>query len=155
MRAWFFGLQMRERWIVGVGAAAAFTIILWGFAVRPLRAEVVALRTAVQTKQQLLVDVARVEGAQPSSVAAGRQGADQTLVVIISNTAGSYGLGQPRTRANGPSGVDVTLQAASFDTVVAWLVALHDTYGVDVETASFSSAREPGLVNGQVSLRRL
>jgi type II secretory pathway component PulM len=113
------------------------------------------LRTAVQTKQQLLVDVARIEGTQPSSVAAGRLGADQTLVVIISNTAGSYGLGQPRTRANGPSGVDVTLQAASFDTLVAWLVALHDMYGVDVETASFSSAREPGLVNGQVSLRRL
>ena len=39
--------------------------------------------------------------------------------------------------------------------VVAWLVALHGTYGIDVETASFSSAREPGLVNGQVSLRRL
>jgi type II secretory pathway component PulM len=155
MRAWFFGLQMRERWIVGVGAAAALAIMLWGFGVRPLRAEVVALRTAVQTKQQLLVDVARVEGTQPSSVAGGRLGADQTLVVIISNTAGSYGLGEPRTRANGPSGVDVTLQAASFDAVVAWLVALHDTYGVDVETASFSSAREPGLVNGQVSLRRL
>jgi hypothetical protein len=32
---------------------------------------------------------------------------------------------------------------------------LHDRYGVDVETASFSSAREPGLVNGQLSLHRL
>jgi type II secretory pathway component PulM len=47
------------------------------------------------------------------------------------------------------------LQGASFDAVVAWLVALHDTYGIDVETTSFSSAREPGLVNGQVSLHRL
>ena len=75
MRAWFFGLQMRERWIVGVGAAAALAIILWGFGVRPLRAEVVALRAAVETKQRLLVDVARVEGTQPSGGAAALLGA--------------------------------------------------------------------------------
>jgi type II secretory pathway component PulM len=77
------------------------------------------------------------------------------LVVIVSNTAASYGLDLPRTRPNGPSGIDVTFQSASFDSLVAWLVALHDTYGVDVESASFSTAREPGRVNGQLSLHRL
>ena len=44
MKAWFFGLQMRERWIVAVGAAVAVVIILWGFVVRPLRAEIATLR---------------------------------------------------------------------------------------------------------------
>jgi len=154
MSRWFFGLEMRERWIVGLGAAVAAAIILWGL-VRPLRAEVTALRSAVETKQRLLVDVARVDVAQPANVGGNRQGSDQALLVVISNTAASYGLGQPRTRADGPSNVDVTLQGLPFDAVVAWLVALHDTYGVDVETASFGSAREPGLVNGQVSLHRL
>jgi type II secretory pathway component PulM len=155
MKAWFFGLAMRERWIVGVGALVAAAIILWGFVIRPVRAEMASLRTAVDTKQRILIDVGRVEAANPSNVAANRQGANQTLYVIISNTAASYGLGQPPARANGPSGVDVTLQGVSFDALVSWLVALHDTYGVDVETASFSSGRGPGLVNGQVSLRRL
>ena len=84
-----------------------------------------------------------------------RQGAEQTLVVIVDNTARNHGLDLPRTRANGPSGVDVTLQRASFDSLVAWLLVLHATYGVDVETASFSTGRAPGLVNGQLSLRRL
>jgi type II secretory pathway component PulM len=155
MKTWFFGLEMRERWIVGVGTAVAVAIILWGLVLRPLRAELATLRAAVDTKQRLLVDVARVEVAQPSNVVGNRQGTDQTLVVIISNTASSYGLGQPRTRMDGPSAIDVTLQGVPFDALVAWLVALHGTYGVDVETASFSSAREPGLVNGQVSLIRL
>lgn len=155
MKAWFFGLAMRERWIVGVGAGVAAAIILWGFVVRPLRAEVTALRAAVDTKQRLIVDVARVEVTQPSRVVSNREGSDQTLVVIISNTAGTYGLGNPRTRADGPSGVDVTLQGVPFDALVAWLVTLQGTYGVEVETASFSNAREPGLVNGQVSLHRL
>jgi type II secretory pathway component PulM len=155
MKAWFYGLAVRERWIVGVGAAIAVAIILWGFVVRPLRAEVTTLRAAVDTKQRLLIDVTRAEAARPGNVVTGCQGSDQTLFIIISNTAGSYGLGQPRARANGPSGVDVTLQGASFDALASWLVALHDNYCVDVETASFSSGRQAGLVNGQVTLHRL
>jgi type II secretory pathway component PulM len=155
MKAWFYGLQMRERWIVGLGAAVAVAIILWGFVVRPLRAEVTSLRAAVDTKQRLLVDVARVEVSQPGRVTSNRQGANQTLNVIIPTTASSYGLGTPRTRANGPSGVDVTLQGVSFDALMGWLVALQNTYGVEVENLSVTNAREPGLVNGQVSLHRL
>ncbi len=155
MRAWFYGLQVRERWIVAIGASAAVIIVVWGFVVTPLRAEIAALRTSVDTKQRLLVDVARVEGDRPSTVVGDRQGANQTLVVIVDNTARSHGLDFPRTRANGPSGVDVSFQGASADSLVAWLLVLHDTYGIDVETASFSSTREPGLVTGQLSLRRL
>lgn len=155
MKAWFFGLEARERWIVGVGAAAALAIVLWGFVVNPVRAEIATLRASVETKQRLLVDVTRVEAAQPAGAAGNLQGAGQTLVVIVDNTARNHGLDLPRTRANGPSGVDVTFQGASFDSLVAWLLVLHGSYGVDVETASFSSGRAPGLVNGQISLHRL
>jgi type II secretory pathway component PulM len=152
---WFFGLQPRERWIVGCGSAAAVVIVVWGFIVAPLNDEIARLRTSIDAKQRLLVDVARVEGMQPPAVAPNRQGSGQTLMVIVSDTARSHGLAAPRTRANGPSGVDVSFQGASYDAVVAWLVTLQQSYGVDVETASFVSTREPGLVNVQLSLRRL
>jgi general secretion pathway protein M len=155
MKAWFYGLQPRERWIVAVGATAAVLIIVFGFIIRPLRAEVAALRTSVDAKERLLVDVARIEGQQPAAIASNRQGGQQTLMVIIDTTASSHGLSQPRARANGPSGVDVSFQGESFDAVVAWLLVLHGTYGIDVETASFSPGRAPGLVNGQLLLRRL
>jgi len=155
MKAWFFGLEPRERWILGVGAATGVVIVLWWLVLQPLMAEAELLRTSVETKQRLLVEVAEVEGSQPGSVVGRLQGGDQTLVVIVSNTAASHGLGAPRTRQNGPSGIDVTLQGVRFDALAGWLVALHDNYGIDVDTASFSSAREPGLVNGQLSLHRL
>jgi type II secretory pathway component PulM len=154
MKAWFFGLQQRERWIVSIGGAAAAVILLWGI-LTPLRSSTATLRASVEAKQRLLIDVARVEGAGTFASPGDLQGTNQTLLVIVSNTAASYGLEQPRTRQNGPSGIDVTVQGASFDALVAWLVALHGTYGIDVETASLSNAREPGLVNGQLSLRRL
>ena len=155
MKAWFYGLQMRERWIVTAGAVAALVIVVWGFVMTPLRAEIATLRTAVDTKQRLLIDVTRIENDQPAAIAGNREGAGQTLVVIVANTARSHGLDLPTTRPNGPSGVNVSFQGASFDSLVAWLLMLHDTYGVDVESASFVSAREVGLVNGQLSLRRL
>jgi type II secretory pathway component PulM len=153
MKEWFYGLQPRERWIFSIGAVAAVIMILWIGALRPLQSGTAALRTAVDSKQRLLLEVSRLDGAGPA--VSGRQGSDQTLVVIVSNTAAAQGLDLPRTRPNGPSGIDVTFQGASFDALVTWLVTLHTTYGVDVETASFSSAREPGLVNGQLSLHRL
>ena len=155
MKTWFFGLPLRERWIVAVGAAAAAVIVLWWLVLQPLQAQTTLLRASVATKQRLLIDVAQLEGTQPARASGSLPGADQTLAVIVSTTAANYGLGTPRTRQNGPSGIDVTLQGASFDALVAWLVALHETYGIDVETASFSGAREPGLVNGQLSLHRL
>jgi type II secretory pathway component PulM len=154
MKAWFYGLQSRERWILAIGAAAAVLIVVWGFVVT-LQDEIEILRTSVDTKQRLLIDVARVEGERPSTITRNRTGTEQTLVVIVDNTARNHGLDLPRTRANGPSGVDVSFQGASADALLAWLVVLRETYGIEVETASFSGAREPGLVTGQISLRRL
>ncbi|HVJ29776.1 MAG TPA: type II secretion system protein GspM [Gammaproteobacteria bacterium] len=154
LKAWYFGLQQRERWIVSIGAAAAVVIIV-SWLMASLVAQMDTLRTAVDTKQRLLIDVARIEATQPSGVVSRRQENNEPLYLLISNTAPSYGLEQPRTRQNGPSGVDVTLQNASFDALMAWLVALHGMYGVDVETFSITNARDPGLVSGTLLLRRL
>ena len=45
-------------------------------------------------------------------------------------------------------------QTVSFDALLSWLITLETTYGVAVESASFSRSRERGLVNGKLSLRR-
>ena len=155
MKAWFFGLQPRERWIVIGGAAAAAAIVLWGLVLKPMGDKTADLRASVETKQRLLAEVTRAEAVAPGSVVTNLEARDQTLLVVVGRTAKDHGLGEPRTRQNGPSGIDVILQDASFDALLGWFVTLRGTYGVDVETAQFLTAREPGLVNGQVTLRRL
>jgi len=154
LKTWYFGLEERERWILSIGLVAAVIIIVWWSMTR-LGNEMATLRTSVETKQRLLVDVQRIEAQQPSPGGANdRRGTEQTLVVIIDATARSNGLGSPRTTQNGPNGINVTIQGLSFDAVMGWLIALHGTYGIDVETGQLVKAREPGLVNGQLLLRR-
>jgi len=153
LKTWYFGLQQRERLIVSFGLAAAVVIVVW-WSMRIMGGEMQTLRTSVDTKQRLLVDVARLEATQAPGAASNPETNNQPLYLLVSNTAPAHGLEQPRTRANGPTGVDVTVQNASFDALMGWLVALHDMYGVDVETVSITNAREPGLVNGTLLLRR-
>ena len=152
MRAWFANLQPRERWILIAGAVVVVVIGLWAGVLLPLRAQSSTLQDAVESKQRLLLDLSRL-GAAPTA----RPGSptDTTLFALVDRTAQAHGLRITRSRPNGPSGVDVTLQAVPFDTLMTWLMTLHGTYSVDVESAQLSTARSQGLVNGQVTLHRL
>jgi len=152
VRAWFDGLQPRERWILIAGVVVALGVVLWAGVLRPLRMQSATLQAAVESKQRLLLDLGRLD----TSTAARTPGTpEQTLVVLVDTTAQAHGLRITRSRPNGPSGVEVTLQGVPFDVLAAWLVTLHGTYAVDVESAQLSTARQQGLVNGQVSLHRL
>lgn len=153
MRAWFQNLQPRERWILIGGAVVVLAIGLWVGVLRPLQTQAATLQAAVASKQRLLSDLGKI-GAAPAR-AAGAQKDQTTLVVLVDSTAQAHGLRITRSRPNGPSGVDVTLQAVPFDVLMTWLITLHGTYSVDVESAQLTTAREQGLVNGQVSLHRL
>jgi general secretion pathway protein M len=153
VRAWFANLQPRERWILIAGAAVALVIGLWAGVLQPLRAQSSTLQAAVESKQRLLLDLGRLGTATTARTPGA--GADTTLVVLVDRTAQAQGLRITRSRPNGPSGVDVTLQAVPFDTLMTWLMTLHGTYAVDVESAQLSTARQQGLVNGQVTLHRL
>jgi general secretion pathway protein M len=153
MRAWFESLAARERWILVAGGFLAVVIVVWWLVLTPLRTGSASLRAAIESKQRLLLDLSRLESTGASGPVAKNSG--ETLVVVVSNTAQQHGLQLARSRPNGPSGVDVTFQAVPFDVLVTWLLALHGSYGVEVESASLSSAREQGLVNGQLSLHRL
>jgi type II secretory pathway component PulM len=153
MKAWFLGLKQRERLILIGGAAAALLIVLWQFGFRPLVNGSAELRDAVTDKQRLLVDIGRAE-ALGSAEGPSESAASQSLVVLIESTATSHGLALGRSRPDGNDGLNISFQGVSFDALLSWLITLETTHGVRVESASFSSAREQGLVNGQLFLRR-
>lgn len=156
MKEWLASREPRERVVLLGGAAAFVLIVLWAFVLKPLHTETAALRDAVAAKQRLIVNLGRVEGSKLGGATpqgGGRPGR-QTLTVLINSTAQSRGLTLPRITPQGSDVVSVTFQNASFDALLGWLVSLDTEYSIAVESASFSSARQQGLVNGQLSLRR-
>ena len=154
MSAWWDSLQPRERMILGAGGVIAALILIWQFAWQPLTGGREQLRTEIAAKERLLSDVARAGTADASGatpVAAG-----QSMFVLIDQTAQAAGLGSSLTRArpDGPNAIDVTFSSAPFDNLLSWLITLNQSSGVYVDGASINSARQQGLVSGQLRLQR-
>lgn len=154
MKDWFANLQPRERMLVVGGGTVALLIVLWLAVISPLLDRSAELRASVERKQRLLVDLGRVAGMQESRSPRRTDTPQQTLYVLVDGTAKEHGLQLPRTRQDGPDGVNVTLQNAPYDALMSWLITLETEHSVRVESASIAGAREQGLVNGQVFLRR-
>jgi type II secretory pathway component PulM len=152
MKAWFDNLQPRERLILFGGVAAALSIALW-LGVMKLHTQSEVLRDAIGAKERLLVDLTRV-GARPAATAPGAQGSNQTLVVLIDGSAREHGIALTTRRPDGPDGVQVAFTNVPFDMLLDWLVALEQHSSVAVEAASFTTAKQKGIVNGQLTLRR-
>jgi len=150
MRQWFESLEPRERMILGGGAIIATLIVFWAFIWRPIVTGTGDLRDSVSQKQRLLTDVFRAN-VDRDGAASTNPSETTSLVVLITNTAQFSGL---RTRPDGPNGINVSFQNAPFGVLTDWLIGLQQSNGVYVEVANISSARESGLVNGQVLLRR-
>jgi general secretion pathway protein M len=155
MREWFDGLEQRDRIVLAAGAVAVVLIVAWVFIWTPLRSGAAELDDTVAEKHEMLATLQRAQalgGSAPSAAAA----ATQSLVLIVDQTHRAHGLTGTlsRNQPDGTDGIRVTFQAASFDSLVAWLVALQRSYGVAVESANFDGTREAGLVGATLVLRR-
>ncbi len=151
MKAWFDNLQPRERLIL-LGGVAAVLVIAAFLGVMRLHTQTEVLREAVAAKQRMLVDLTRV-GVRPAGPAPAAN--NQTLVVVIDGSAREHGIVLSTRRPDGPDGVQVAFSSVPFDMLLEWLVALDKQSSVAVEAASFTTAKQKGIVNGQLTLRRL
>lgn len=156
MKEWFLSREPRERLLLVAGGAVALLIIFWRVAWLPVSRGAAELRDSVAHKSALLVDVERAAAVAPAAASGARQGATDSMVVLVDKTSRAHGLAGAftRTRPDGADGISVSFQDVPFDALLDWLVALKASYGVAVESATFASSRGPGLVSGQVLLRR-
>jgi len=155
MKDWFLSRAPRERVVLAAGAVIAAALILWRFVWMPLSSGAAELRAEIDEKTRFQVDLLRAAAIAPREEST-RARSTQSLLVLVNQMVQGHGLGSAvtRTRLEGSDGVSVTLQNAPFNAVLSWLVALETEHGVSVEGASITGARQPGLVNGQIQLRR-
>lgn len=152
---WYARQTPRDQRMLRIGALAVALIVVVGI-VFPLQRGLSRARQDVRRAQD---DVAWMTSVSPTLVGAGPSSAarpaNQSLVVLIANSAAESGLSKALT-ATTPSGngaMRVQLQNADFNLLLGWLHRLSTQQGVRIEDASISNAGAPGLVNVSVQLR--
>ncbi|HTY51169.1 MAG TPA: type II secretion system protein GspM [Steroidobacteraceae bacterium] len=148
-------LSSREQRMVQLVAAALALALLYTVFV-PLDGSVARARARVLHKQQ---DLAWMQGVAPQLAAAAPvappPSSQRSLIAVIDSSARESGLGSAlaTSEPSGADGLRVTLNQASFDTLVAWLARLSQQNGIHVESATIDGTRTPGVVNAGIVLR--
>ena len=153
LRNWYASLQQREQRVVAVGAIALGLIILIGGIIMPLQS---AVSRAVKGSETRREDLAWMRVNAPEVSAFGAQlpaDTGEAPVVVVDRVAREAGLATALrgTQPNTTGGVRVQLEAAPFDTMVAWLDSLDRRYGLAIESITVDRTPAPGMVNASIS----
>jgi general secretion pathway protein M len=151
LRAWYAGLEERERRFVLFGAIGVLVLVLIVGVLMPLQSAVSTAVTRSETKRE---DLAWMQVNAPAVRAAGSLPADtgEAPVVMVDRVGRELGLASALrgTQPNG-TGVRVQLEAAPFDTLITWLATLDQRYGLSIESITVDRAARPGVVNASVT----
>ncbi len=160
MNDWFESLQARERVFVVAAAVAIVFAVYWFALWQPLARSEANLSARIDNWQTSLQEMRPLRGrlqagANPAAAAGGQ---NQSLVVIVDNTLRSRDLysALQRSQPTNNNGIRVEFDNVAFDDLVLWLGDLDSSYGLNVQTASFSqsSSNNPGRINASLTLER-
>lgn len=158
MKAWFETLQAREKKFVVAAIIAVSIAILYLGIWRPLERNQTQLETSVQTWQSAIAELRPLRSQLQSASPRAAAGRSDSLVVIIDNTLRQRGLytSLQRSQPVAQNGIRVEFENAAFDDLVLWLGDLGQSYGLHLQSGSFSrnAAGTAGRVNATVTVER-
>jgi general secretion pathway protein M len=161
MRQWFEALDARERLFVLAAGVVVVFAALWFGLWAPLDRGHRDVSQRVESWESSLAELRPMRG----QIVASSQGqanvnpSNQSLVVIVDNSLRQRGLTNALQRSQptpSGTGIRVEFENAAFDDLMLWLGDLHRSYGLELESGSFSvsSSDSPGRVNASVTLQR-
>jgi general secretion pathway protein M len=152
----FDTMSEREQRLLQIGAVAAVLILIFGILL-PLDSSVAKAHARITKKQ---ADLAWMQGVAPYLAAAPAPrtggGTGESLLVVVDRSAKESGLQKSvvGTEPTGPGAIQVRLEKASFDTIIAWLSRLSQQNGLSVDGATIDIAGSPGVVNAAIVLHQ-
>lgn len=158
IRTWWDGLQVRERRLLGVGAAVVAVLLGWALVWYPLAHARADLDKRVARQREDMAWMRQAAGearelrAQGTHGRAERQG--KSLLALADVSARSAGLAGALKRVEPAGGKSVRLsfEVADFDALMNWLDALARDYGVQATDLSVDKVEGLGLVNARATL---
>lgn len=150
----YASLNEREQRMVIIGGICIALLLVFGV-ILPLDRSVARAHARLIAKQ---ADLAWMRGVTPELIAAGPAVASPTsqrsMLVVVDGAAREAGLAKALTSSepSGAGGLQVRLEKAPFDAVVAWLARLSEQDGIRVDSATMDNAGQPGIINAGVVL---
>lgn len=157
----WFGLNVRERWIVGGGGVVALLIVFYSLLWSPLQNSLEYMNTSVQSMRTNLVWME--QQSQVIKSGAGRKqsstvrGANQSLLSVLEQTARQAGIREAiqRLTPNQQNEVRVMLENVDFNRWMRWVDSLNKNYAVDVSTLNAErDGEKPNIAEIQVTFFR-
>lgn len=155
----FLALQVRERWILGVGALVLLLTVLYLAVLEPLMHAQAQRKAALESARQIAVKLEQAaaqlqstQGRNPAATAG--RGLSLMAAVDQASKQGLLGKGPTRIQPEGDREVRVWFEDIAFDAMVRWLADLQTRYGVAVQTLDVEPQSTPGRVNVRLSLVR-
>jgi general secretion pathway protein M len=154
LRQYFLKLSRREQRIALLGAVAAGLLLILAILL-PLQHSVGALEQRVERKRDDLLWLRSMAPQLSGLRTSAAPQLHESLVVLVDRTARQSGLEHALagSQPSGNGGLNVRLEQASFDALVAWLAQLRDSSGIRVESAVVDAGNNPGTVNASLVLR--
>ncbi len=159
MIAWWQGLNPRERLLVTLACAASLFALIYLWGVEPLQVRQTRLRGELEGQTRALqvlrelgkeADALRARGTARGGLAEG-----QSLLALLNASAKARGISPAIERIvpNGATEASVVVQGIAFDALVAWVLELRSTAGVEARRLVIDgSGTAVGMVNASLTL---
>lgn len=159
MKAWWRGLQARERQLIVV--ATVVVVLFVGYTViwSPLQKNTQRLTRQVESQQQQLVLMkqmaAKIKVLSQRNATATPRASSSSLTALIYQTGQSRlrGAELKRVEEGQNNSVRVWIEKAAFDDLVLWLDALYRSQGLSVDSFVADNQPEAGRVNVRLTLK--
>lgn len=163
MKSWWQDLQQREQQLILGGSLVLGIVILWAFLWLPYQKNKNNLQTQIQARGEQLIEITQIvahtqaadKSPQSSNSALAR--GNRSLLRMTDESARAAGLAAAlkRIEPDTDKRVQVWLENADFDKLIAWLEVIESKYSIRVESTSINkvSKKTTGAVNARISLR--
>jgi general secretion pathway protein M len=153
MKLSFDTMSEREQRLMTFGGIAAVAILIFGVLI-PLDSSVAKARARITQKQADLAWMKNVAPVLALNASTHTGGTGESLIVIVDRSARESGLDKALagSEPSGPGGIQVRMEKASFDAIIAWVSRLSQQNGIGLDGASIDSAGAPGIVNAAIVL---
>lgn len=149
-------LAPNERRLAMIGGVVVGITLLYILLWAPVQKELARLRVSVP-EERVQVERMRLQAnsIRPLRARGGTKPAPGTLLTVIEQSATARGMRGFITRmeADGSNGIQLTLDAVSFNSLLSWLADLQDSHSLLVESTSLDAHTVPGTVNAKLKLR--